>query len=403
MNRPTHGPTRALTGFALAALLAGAPGVACKKEAPPPPPPPSVEVAPVTQKDVTVYQEWIGTLDGFVNAEIRPQIEGYVLRQVYREGYAVKAGEILFEIDPRQFQATLDQAQGQLAQYEATLANAKTTVNRYRPLAAQKAISQQELDDAVTKQNTSQANVESARAAVERAKLDLGWTKVNSPIDGIAGIAKSQVGDLVNRLTVMTTVSQVNPIKVYFNPSEQEYLSWVSKHGPPEKLLDAKGDLEKGPLELILADGSVFPHRGKAFLVGREVDVKTGTIQIAGVFPNPGNLLRPGQYGKVRVAVDVKKGAILVPQRAVNELQGSYQVAVVSADNTATIKVVTVGPRDGTMWVIEKGLNPGDRIVVEGIQRVRSGMKVAPKEASAAAAQSGPAGAEPVAGKETGK
>ena len=404
MNRSTCGPSRALSRFALLALLIAASGACGKKEAPPPPPPLSVEVAPVTQKDVTIYQEWIGTLDGNVNAEVRPQIEGYLLRQVYKEGFAVKTGDLLFEIDPRQFQATLDQTKGQLAQFQATLANAKTTVARYRPLAAQKAISQQELDDAETKERTSQANVESAQATLEKAKLDLAWTKVNSPIDGIAGVAKSQVGDLVNRLTVMTTISQVNPIRVYFNPSEQEYLAWVAKYGSPEKSITADAKLgEKGPLELILADGSVFPHRGKPILVGREVDVKTGTIQIAGVFPNPGNLLRPGQYGKVRVAVDTKKGALLVPQRAVNELQGSYQVAVVGADNTATIKVVTLGPRDGNLWVVEKGLNPGDKVVVEGIQRVRSGMKVAPKEAGAAAAEGGPAEAAPVAAKETGK
>jgi membrane fusion protein (multidrug efflux system) len=384
-------------------VLFAAVGVACgKKEAPPPPPPPSVDVAPVVQKDVTIYEEWIGSLDGYVNAEIRPQIVGYVLRQTYREGFVVKAGDTLFEIDPRQFQAAYDQTKGQLAQYEATLANAKTTVARYRPLAAQKAISQQELDDAETKERTSQANVETAQASLEKAKLDLGWTKVVSPIGGVAGIAKSQVGDLVNGQTVMTTVSQVNPIKVYFNPSEQEYLAWVSKHGPPEKSITADQNLEKGPLELLLSDGSAFPHRGKPFLVGREVDVKTGTIQLAGVFPNPGNLLRPGQYAKVRVAVDVKKGALLVPQRAVNELQGSYQVAVVGSDNVATIKVVTVGPRDGTMWVIEKGLSPGDRIVVEGIQRVRSGMKVAPKEA-AASSEAGTTGVGPAAAKETGK
>jgi membrane fusion protein, multidrug efflux system len=399
-RRPSRG---ARAPIAIAVLLAGAAGVACgKKEAPPPPPPPSVEVATVVQKDVTVFEEWIGSLDGYVNAEIRPQIEGYVLRQTYREGFVVKAGDMLFEIDPRQFQAAYDQAKGQLAQYAATLANAKTTVARYRPLAAQKAISQQELDDAETKERTSQANVETAQASLEKAKLDLDWTKIVSPIDGVTGVAKSQVGDLVTKTTVMTTVSQVNPIKVYFNPSEQEYLAWVAKHGPPEKSITADQTLEKGPLELILSDGSVFPHRGKPFLVGREVDVKTGTIQLAGVFPNPGNLLRPGQYAKVRVAVDVKKGAILVPQRAVNELQGSYQVAVVGADNTATIKVVTVGPRDGSMWVIEKGLSPGDRIVVEGIQRVRSGMKVAPKEA-AAASGAGTTGVEPAAAKETGK
>jgi membrane fusion protein (multidrug efflux system) len=372
---------------------------ACKKAEAPPPPPPVVEVAPVTQKDVSIFQEWIGSLDGFVNAEIRPQIEGYVLRQTYREGFVVRAGETLFEIDARQFQATYDQVKGTLTQYEATLANAKTTVARYRPLAAQKAISQQELDDAETKERTAQANVESARANLEKAKLDLGWTKVASPIDGIAGVAKSQVGDLVNRLTVMTTVSQVDPIKVNYNPSEQEYLTWVAKHGPPEKTLRAGQDLEKGPLQLILSDGSVFPHHGRAILVGREVDVKTGTIQLAGAFPNPGNLLRPGQYAKVRVAMDLKKGAILVPQRAVSELQGSFQVAVVGADNKVTIKVVKTGPVEGSMWVIEDGLKAGDRIVVEGLQRVKSGMTVVPKEASTSSPAS-PA-AEPT--KEAGK
>ena len=383
--------------FAIAAGLTAM--AACKKTEAPPPPPPAVEVAPVVQKDVPVFQEWIGSLDGFVNAEIRPQIEGYVLRRAYREGFLVRTGETLFEIDPRQFQATYDQAKGTLAQYEATLANAKTTVVRYRPLAAQKAISQQELDDAETRERTAQANVESARASLEKAKLDLDWTKVASPIDGIAGVAKSQVGDLVNRQTVMTTVSQVDPIKVNFNPSEQEYLTWVAKHGPPEKTLSAGQDLEKGPLELILSDGSVFPHHGRAILVGREVDVKTGTIQLAGAFPNPGNLMRPGQYAKVRVAMDLKKGAILVPQRAVSELQGSYQVAVVDADNKVTIKVVKTGPVDGSMWVIEEGLKPGDRIVVEGLQRVKSGMTVVPKEASTASPAT-PA-AEPA--KEAGK
>jgi membrane fusion protein (multidrug efflux system) len=377
---------RALLGpAALAVLLSASGGVACKKkEAAPPPPPPEVVVAPVVQKDVPVFGEWIGSLDGYVNAEIRPQIEGYLLRLVYREGSLVHAGETLFEIDPRQFQAAVESAKGTVAQYEATLANAKTTVARYTPLAAQKAISQQELDDAITRERTAQANLDSARAALEKASLDLGWTKVLSPIDGIAGVATSQVGDLVNRQTVMTTVSQVDPIKVYFNPSEQEYLAWVAKHGPVEKNLRAAPGRKDGPLGLILSDGSVFPHRGKPFLVGREVDVKTGTIQLAGAFPNPGNVLRPGQYGKVRVAMDLKKGAILVPQRAVSELQGSYQVAVVGADNKVTIKVVKPGPLEGSSWVIEEGLKPGDRIIVEGQQRVRSGMTVVPKEASTA-------------------
>jgi len=398
-------PARGIARFAVAVCVTAAAGTgACKKAEAPPPPPPTVEVAPVVQKDVPVVSEWIGSLDGFVNAEIRPQIEGYVLERVYKEGYLVHPGDVLFQIDPRQFQATYDQAKGALSQNEATLANAKTTVARYRPLAAQKAISQQELDDAETRERTAQANTESARAALEKAKLDLGWTKVTSQIEGIAGVAKSQVGDLVNRLMVMTTVSQVDPIKVNFSVSEQEYLAWTAKHGPVDRNLREGVNLEQGNLQLVLADGSVFPHHGKAILVGREIDVKTGTIQLAGAFPNPGNVLRPGQYAKVRVAVDMKKGAILVPQRAVSELQGSYQVAVVGADNKVTIKVVKPGPVEGNLWVIEEGLKAGDRIVVEGLQRVRSGMTVVPKEAGSAAAES-PKAEAPKAGasKEAGK
>jgi membrane fusion protein (multidrug efflux system) len=367
----------------VAVLGVGALGGCKKKTEAPPPPPPNVQVAPAVAKDVAVYQEWIGSLDGNVNADIRPQIEGYVLSRDYAEGSLVKAGETLFKIDPREFQAQYDQAKGQVSQYEASLANAKTTVARYTPLAREKAISQQELDDAVTRERTSQANLESAKAALERARLNLGWTNVTSPIDGIAGTAKSQVGDLVGKTTVMTTVSQVNPIRVYFNPSEQEYLAWVAKYGPVEKSLRS-ANLEAGKLQLILADGSTFPHRGKPILVGREVDVKTGTIQLAGLFPNPGDVLRPGQYAKVRVAVDTRKGAVLVPQRAVSELQGSFQVAVVGADNKVTIKVVKVGPTEGNMFVIEEGLKAGDKVVVEGIQRVRSGMTVVPTEAATA-------------------
>src|SRR5262245_9065366 len=371
-----------------AALILGTLASCKKKTEAPPPPPPNVQVAPAVAKDIAVYQEWIGTLDGNVNAEIRPQIEGYVLDRVYTEGSLVKAGETLFKIDSREFQAQYDQAKGQVSQYEASLANAKTTVKRYTPLAAEKAISQQELDDAVTRERTSQANLESAKATLERARLNLAWSKVNSPIHGIAGTATSQVGDLVNRQTVMTTVSQVDPIRVYFNPSEQEYLAWVANTGPGEKSLRASQKMEEGPLQLILADGSVFPHRGRGILVGREVDVKTGTIQIAGLFPNPGDLLRPGQYGKVRVAVDTRKGAVLIPQRAVTELQGSYQVAVVGPDNQVTMKVVKRGPAEGTMFIIDEGIKAGDKVVVEGIQRVRSGMTVVPTEAAAAPASS---------------
>jgi membrane fusion protein (multidrug efflux system) len=374
-------------GISIAALAAG-----CGKKEPPKMPPIDVDVAPVIQKDVPIYQDWIGTLDGFVNAQIRPQVEGYLLKQVYKEGTLVHAGETLFEIDPRTFQAAYDQAKGNLAQYQAMLANAKTTVARYTPLAAEKAISQQELDDAVTKQRTAQANVEATQAALEKAQLNLGWCKVLSPIDGVSGIAKAQVGDLINSQTLMTTVSQVNPIKVYFNPSEMQYMSWVAKHGPLTKTIETGASLEQGTLELILADGSVFGHRGKPFLAGREVDVKTGTIQIAGVFPNPENLLRPGQYGKVRVAMDLRKGALLVPQRSVTELQGQFQVAVVGPDNKVEIKAVETGPPVGSLWVIEKGLAPGDRIVVEGASKVRPGMEVNPK---AVAAEAPPAAATP--------
>ena len=377
-------------------LLVAAAGLAaagCGKKAPPAMPPPVVEVAPVIQKDVPIYGEWIGTLDGFDNAEIRPQVEGYLLRQIYKEGSLVRKGDLLFEIDPRQFQAAYDQAKGNLAQYQAQLANATTTVARYRPLAAEKAISQQELDDAETRKRTAQANVESTQAALDKAQLNLGWTKVASPVDGISGIAKSQVGDLVGGATVMTTVSQVDPIKAYFNPSEQQYMAWVQKHGPIDQQSQATRATEDD-LELILADGSVYGHRGKGYLAGREVDVKTGTIMLAGLFANPGNLLRPGQYGKVRVAMDVQKGALLVPQRAVSELQGAFQVAVVGPDNKVEIKAVETGPRVGSLWVIEKGLAPNDRIVVEGAQKVRPGLEVNPK---AVPAEEPPPAAKPTA------
>jgi membrane fusion protein (multidrug efflux system) len=373
---------------ALAALSVG-----CGKKEPPKMPAPVVAVAPVVKQDVPIYGEWIGTLDGFVNAEIRPQVEGYLLKQVYKEGSLVRKGDLLFEIDPRQFQAAYDQARGNLAQYQAQLANAKTTVARYRPLAAEKAISQQELDDAETRERTAQANVEATQAALETAQLNLGWCKVVSPVDGISGIAKSQVGDLVNGQTVMTTVSQVDPIKAYFNPSEQQYMNWVREHGPLNAQSEARREKSEGPLELVLADGSVYGHRGQGYLAGREVDVKTGTIMLAGIFPNPGNLLRPGQYGKVRVAMDLKKGALLVPQRAVTELQGAFQIAVVGADNKVEIKAVEPGQRVGSLWVIDKGLAPGDRIVVEGMQKVKPGMEVNPQ----------PAPSEPAAAPKAGK
>ena len=363
-------------GVLTAALVVSA---GCGKKEPPKMPPPVVAVAPVVQKDVPIFQDWIGTLDGFINAQIRPQIEGYLLKQTYKEGTLVKAGDTLFEIDPRQFQAAYDQAKGNMAQFQAMLGNAKTTVARYKPLAADKAISQQELDDAMTREATASANVAATQAALEKAQLNLGWTKVLSPIDGVSGIAKAQVGDLINPQTLMTTVSQVNPIKVYFSPSEMEYMAWVQKHGPMTDTIQAGANLETGPLELILADGSVYKHRGKPFLAGREIDVKTGTIQLAGVFPNPDNILRPGQYGKVRVTTSNLKDALLIPQRAVTEMQGVFQVAVVGNDKKVEIKAVEPGPRVGSLWVIQKGLAKGDQIIVEGASKVRPGMEVNPQ------------------------
>jgi RND family efflux transporter MFP subunit len=355
--------------------------LSCAKKQAPAPPPLSVEVATVVQKDVPIVKEWIGSLEGYVNADIRPQVTGYVLRQVYKEGTFVRRGDVLFEIDPRQFQAALNQAKGFLAQNEAALGKAKLDVARFTPLVAERAVSQQELDNAMASQRQAQANVDSARAQVEQAQLNLGWTKVASPIDGIAGIAKSQVGDLVNGQVTMTTVSVVDPIKVFFNPSEQEYMDWAQKRGPVDAVRSTPPQ-DKGLLSLTLSDGTAYPLRGDPVIANRNVDVKTGTIQVEGVFPNPRHLLRPGQYAKVRAATDIKKGALLIPQRAVSELQGFFQVAVVGPGDKIDIRPVQTGERFGSLWIIEKGLSAGERVVVEGIQKVKPGMVVSPKAAA---------------------
>ncbi|HEY6050855.1 MAG TPA: efflux RND transporter periplasmic adaptor subunit [Thermoanaerobaculia bacterium] len=371
MRSESEGAGRKRALRAAAMLLAA---VACRKAAPPPDPPPAqVEVAPVVARDVPVVKEWVGTLDGYVNAEIRPQVEGYLLRQVYREGSFVRKGTVLFEIDPRQFQASLDQMRGELARNQAALARAKLDVQRFTPLVAEKAVSQQELDNALSAERQAQANVDAARANVERAQLSRDWSKVVSPIDGIAGIAKAQVGNLVSPQSLMTTVSQVDPIKVYFSPSEQEYLQWSQNGGR------IGGDTSKGILQLALSDGSEYPLRGDVFLQDRNIDPRTGTLQVAGVFPNPDRLLRPGQYARVRAVTSVRRGAILVPQRAVTELQGSYQVAVVGPGNKVEIRPIQTADRFGSSWVVTKGLTAGERIVVEGTQKARAGAVVDPK------------------------
>jgi membrane fusion protein (multidrug efflux system) len=365
----------------MTAALLGA--LACRKAAAPPPPPPAVvEVASVVAQDVPIVKEWIGSLDGFVNAEIRPEVEGYLLRQVYKEGSFVKRGTVLFEIDPRQFQASLNQVKGDLERNEAALSRAKLDVQRLTPLVAQRAVSQQELDNAISAQRQAQANVDAAHANVERAQLSRDWSRVVSPIDGIAGIAKAQVGNLVSPQTLMTTVSQVDPIKVYFSPSEQEYLQWSQNGG---QIGQIDGLHPKGMLQLVLSDGSEYPLRGDPLLQDRNIDPRTGTLQVAGVFPNPDRRLRPGQYARVRAVTGVRHAAILVPQRAVSELQGSYQVAVVGPDNRIEIRPVETAERTGTFLVVTKGLSPGERIVIEGTQKVRPGAVVDPKPMAAAA------------------
>jgi RND family efflux transporter MFP subunit len=411
------------------------------------PPALEVEVVQVEQKDVPIYSEWIGTTDGMVNADIKAQVIGYLLRQNYQEGSFVKKGQLLFEIDPRPFQAILGQANGQVAQFQGQLEQANSQVlqaeaqvaqansqllqsqaqlaqaqanqvkaqldvNKYAPLAEQKAVTQQDYDNAVQVNvvakaqvdaaragvetaraqlraanaqigtakaaiATAKGQIENARAAVRTAELNLGFTRIVSPIDGIAGIAQAQVGNLISTTSApLTTVSTVDPIKVYFTLSEQQYLAFNKRN-----LIEARqgGSVVQIELELILADGTSYPQSGSFFFADRQVDQKTGAIRLAGIFPNPGNVLRPGQYGRVRAVTATKSAALLVPQRAVSELQGSYQVAVVGGDNKIEMRPVKVGERSGSMWIVEDGLKAGETVVVEGIQRIRQGAVVNPK------------------------
>jgi membrane fusion protein (multidrug efflux system) len=348
--------------------------------------PPEVMVAQVEQRNVPIYGEWIGTLDGFVNADVRAQVTGYLVRQDYQEGAFVKQGQLLFEIDPRPFQAAFDQAEGQLAQANAQLANAEAVqvrtqldVERYTPLAKEQAASQQDLDNA-TQNNlaakatvaTAQAQIKTAVASLETAKLNLGFTRLTAPISGIAGQAQLQVGALVSTSgTAVTTVSTLDPIRDYFTVSEQDYLQLQKQFSASDK--------QRWKLQLILADGSAYPHEGTFYFAGRAVDQNTGAIQLAALFPNSGNVLRPGQYGKIRAVIRIEKGALLVPQPAITELQGSYQADVVGPDGTIAIRQVKVGDRIGTMWIIQEGLKPGERVVAQGQQALRPGMIIQPK------------------------
>jgi RND family efflux transporter MFP subunit len=341
-----------------------------------PPSPPVVEVAPVIQKDVPVQGEWVGTLEGYVNAQIQPQVSGYLIRQDYHEGAFVKKGQLLFEIDPRPFQAVLDQAKGQLAQAEAQMANAKTNVKRDIPEAEAHAIPQSQLDTDTQSLRGAKAAVEAAQASVEQAELNLGYTRVVSLVDGIAGINTVQVGNLVGPSTVLTAVSQVSPIKVYFPISEQEYLRMADGGGPGS--VDFLTHASRIPLQLTLADGSVYPHPGRIIFADRQVNTQTGTIQIVGEFPNSRNLLRPGQYARIQTPTGNLTGALLVPQAAVNQQQGTYQVTVVGTDNRVQLRTVQVGPREGTFWVITTGLKPGERVVAVGAEKAKEGELVNP-------------------------
>jgi membrane fusion protein, multidrug efflux system len=393
----------ALSGCAASESAAVAPGASSA------PPPPEVGVATVVQKDVPIYGDWVATLDGYVNANIQPQVSGYLVKQNYREGSVVQKDEILFEIDPRPFQAALDQAKGQLAQAhgaqaqaegqlgqaQAQLGLASINVKRDTPLASARAIPQSQLDNDVQTQaqadaqvKTSQAAIQSAKAAiesaeagVETAQLNLGFTKVRSLIDGIAGIASIQIGNLVGPNTVLTTVSSVDPVKAYFSISEQEYMALSAKlKSGSHDLLSAGSDV---PLQLTLSNGSIYPHPGKIVFADRQIDTQTGTIRIVGSFTNPGNVLRPGQFGRIRAMTGFRQNALLVPQKAVAELQGRHQISVVGADNKVTVRNVEVGDRVGELWIVTSGLNAGDRVVTDGTMKARDGMTVAPKQAAA--------------------
>ena len=350
---------------------------------------PEVEAVQVVQKDVPIVHEWVGTADGLVNATIRAQVTGYLVRQDYQEGDMVRKGQVLFEIDPRPFRAALDQAEGILAQMEALHENASANLARVQPLAARNALSKKDLDDAVASERSARAQVLAARAAVEKARLDLGFTKITSLISGMAGLARAQVGDLVGPAVQggeLTTVSTIDPIKIYYPINEQAYINFMRRFSTEAVGLEAAKKLR---IEMILGDGTHYPHIGRFYAIDRQVDVRTGTFRVAALFPNPRNLLRPGQFVRVRVLIGTQKGALLIPQRAVLELQGGYQVAVVGSDNKVEMRPVKPGERAGSLWVIDEGLKPGERVVAEGLQKVKQGIVVQPRSFAAISTEKG--------------
>jgi membrane fusion protein, multidrug efflux system len=374
------------------ALVAGMLG--CGEKKPPPLPPPTVLVAPVVKEDVSVYTEFVGTVNGYVNVEIRARVAGFLATQDYKDGSYVKAGTLLFTIDPRQYQAQLAQSQGDLAQAQALLTRANITVQRYRPLAAKQAISQQDLDNAIAAQESAVGQVQAGKGAVEQAKLNLSYTSIYSPVDGIVGTAQVNIGNLVGQgtPTLLTTVSQVEPTKVIFNISEGEYLRYAGRIRQLElqdtaqmnaRLADMRDGGTDG-LQLILADDKVYPYRGFIISVQRQVQTTTGTIQVEAVFPNPNALLRPGQYARVRGALPGEgQNTLLIPQAAVSQLQGNFSVGVVTPENKVQIRKIDVGPLHGTQWVVTNGLSQGEKVIVEGLQKVTDGSEVKPEPAPA--------------------
>jgi membrane fusion protein (multidrug efflux system) len=360
---------------ALCGLLATA-AVGCGKKEAPAPPPPDVKVATVLQKDVPIYVEAIGQTRGSTEIDVRARVEGFIQTIDFKEGNPVRKGQLLYTIDPSQFQAAVAQAKGSLAEAEAQLARARQDVVRYEPLVAKNAISRQEYETAVVVQRAAEAAVEAARAQAQSAEINLGYTKVIAPESGLAGKTEVYPGTLVGRgqSTLLTHISQIGTIHVRFTIPERDYLYYARRAQQP-----GAAQPKQLPFELVLADGSVHPEKGRLVFVDRNVDAATGTILMEAAFPNPGAIIRPGQYARVRAAVDLKQGAILVPQRAVSELQGIYNVAVVGADDTVEIRMATPAQRIGNLWVIDAGLKAGDRVVVEGVQKVRSGVKVKPE------------------------
>lgn len=365
----------------LFAILAGAMLLTgCeKKEEAVKPGPPEVGVVEPLQQDVPIYDEWVAQLNGPVNAEITPKVQGYLLRQNYQNGYYVKQGQLLFELDPRQYQAALDQAKADVSVAEANLSRVQADVARDTPLAAQSAIPQKQLDNDVAEQQSWEAQLKAKKASLANAELNLGWTKVYSPIDGIAGVSSSQVGDLVGTSTKMTTISQVNPIWAYFNISESKFLSVAPEVSSVIMGKVPIGKANTKPVEYIQANDKPYPQKGRFIYVNRQIGTQTGTIQMAAEFPNPDALLRPGGFGRIRFQTGEVSNALLVPQAAVIEVQSLYQLIVLTPDNKATFRPVKVGERVGTNWLITDGLQPGERVVVEGILKVQLFAAAAPE------------------------